>query len=457
MSYKRNSGNLGDLVRLAGRKTVEFFRDTPAEIVVMGALGFALASGFAFNYEHQRTKNIPISFSEIHQLENIAEQRGQHLGEISEFYAKLWDSNAKTCEAHNYSWKSNPFGNNRENFARELENHMDKSLKFHKYNLSMLLDELPTLGTKALVKMKDFENIRPEVHNINNSLDDAWDESHIDSYRTEVYTEEETYTDSDGKSHTRTVTKTRQVYDHTTHSYSYHKESGKKAIQLLDKFQKEHSSLTWPEELDRVKETNADGEYAAESSRDTQGKKVRLGREELIALANKWNTSSTYAINRPSIVYSFSEIPAHANSWKNSEGKSHSTSYDTYSHSDSGPKEFRVAEAALKNGRTLEKNLGEILDGVTEVVSGAPQQKTRINEYITETLDKHTKNSGKKQKEIMETVSHWQEDNFQGSERLNRFRPGIFLLGGLLGGVIGTGLGFGVDVYTNRKRFSRRL
>ncbi len=453
MNYKKYSWNLGGLVRLAGRRTVEFFRDTPAEIVAMGALGFALASGFAFNYEHQRTKNIPISFSEIHQLEDLAEQRGQHLGEVSEFYAKLWDANAKTCEAHNYSWKSNPFGKNREGFARELENHMDKSLKFHKYNLSMLLEELPTLGTKALVKMKDFENLRPEIYAINKTLDDAWDESHYDHYRTEVYTETETYTGSDGKSHTRTVTKTRQVYDHTTHSYKYHKDSGKKAIQLLDQLLKDHPSLSWPEELDRVKETNADGEYAAESSRDTQGKKVRLSREELLDLANKWNTSSTYTMNRPDIIYSFSEMPLHANSWKNSEGRSRSTSYNTHSRSDAGPKEFRVAEAALKNGRTLEKNLGEILDGVSRVISGAPQQKARIDEYITETLDKHDGNSGKKQKEIMGTVSKWQRDNFQGSERLNRFRPGIVLLGGLLGGAIGAGLGFGVDAYTNRRRF----
>lgn len=447
---------LNEIVRSAGRTAVEYLRETPAEIIVLGALGFALATGVSFKYEQKIARNIPISFSEIHQLEDNAAREGRPLGEVTEFYAKLWDANAKTCEAYNYSWKINPFGDNRTSFARELDNHMDRSLKFHKYNLSMLLNELPTLGKKAIDKMKDFEHIRLEVGAINSSLDKSWDESHCDHYRTEVYTEQETYIDSDGKSHTRTVTKTRQVYDHTTHTYTYHKDAGAKSVQLQDQFLKDHPSLRWPEELSRVKETNADGEYAAESSRDVHKKGNRLSREELISLANRWNDSSVYTLNRPNIQSSFIALPGCANSWKNSEKKSHSTSYNTYSHSDDGPKEFQVAEAALKNGRTLEKNLGEILDGVEKVVSESGLQKLRIENYISSELDKK-ENSKVKPKEIIETTKRWQEANFNGNDNLSRFNFFNVLFFGMLGGAIGSGLGWGVDTYTNRKRHRRNF
>jgi hypothetical protein len=430
----------------------EILRETGLEVAIAGVMGAIVAGGISMDYERARSRIIPISFSEISQLERNATEKNQPLGELTEFYAKLWDANAKTLEAHNYSWKNATLGGNQKSFAKELEVHMDPAMKIHRYNLDKLLTELPGLGTKALRKLKDLKKIYADISSINEALDKSWSESHIDSYRTEVYTDTESYTDSDGKSHTRTVMKTRQVYDHTTHSYSYRNEYGEQAVQLFSKFLRENPNLVWPEELRKVNKTNADGEYAAESSRDTKDKHVRLSPEELVTLANEWNTTSTYTKNKMPIISSFSQVPQHSNEWQQGEPSAHSTSYITYSHFDSGPKEFRVVERALYDGRILERETGEILYGIERVMIESDQQRNSIKGFIASTLDKQKGNPKKLQTEIMTRVKEWNNNNFKGNNNLDRTRALMVLMWTFLGGLAGAGIGFGIDKYTDLKQ-----
>jgi len=436
----------------AADKVRTLFRDTSLEIAVVAAVGMAIAGGISTRYEQARTKLVPISFSEIHQLEDNATAKGDRIGELSEFYAKLWDSNSKIYESHNFSWKNATLGNNTKTFAKELETHIDPALKIHKYNLAMILDELPALGTAALKKLKDLKRAYVDISQVNSALDDAWSESHVDHYRTETYTDTETYRDSDGNSHTRTVTKTRRVYDHTTHSYRYDNQSGEAAIDNFRKFLEENPNLVWPEELARVTKTKADGEYAAESSRKKKGVPSRLSPEELVKLANEWNPSSTYSQNRTGIISSFSQTPQHAIAWAKNEPNSHSTSYNTGSHFDSGPTEFRVAEAALANGRKLEKKAGQILNGIEQVIVEAESQRALIDKFIGCALDGEGGKPSRLKSEILSRANKWQRANFSGAEDSDRFRALMVLLWTVLGGLAGAGLGYGVDKCTDVKQ-----
>ena len=70
------------------------------------------------------------------------------------------------------------------------------------------------------------------------------------------------------------------------------------------------------------------------------------------------------------------------NSWKHAKGNAHSTSYTTYSHSDSGPIEFQVARQALDHTNDPYQNLDQLVGGIEFVNSNAKPLSDMIESYI---------------------------------------------------------------------------
>jgi len=93
-----------------------------------------------------------------------------------------------------------------------------------------------TLGANLLRELDDYlQALGPVVQAIN-ALDNSWEYSSSDNHRTEIYFE--TVTDSKGNS--RQEMRTRQVYDSTDHSYTYHEEHARAALQEIRRLFAEH-------------------------------------------------------------------------------------------------------------------------------------------------------------------------------------------------------------------------
>lgn len=460
--FKRRKSNSGlkEMVSSAYSSFKYFLRETPAEIFILGGLCMTLAGGISGRHEYLKKRQIPLGFSEITQIEQDSQRQDKNIGEITEYYAKLNDATMKIFENSNVAWKNTLFGNNHHAFAKELEYNMDPSLRTHHYNLSMLLDQLPKLGQNAYQKMADLAALRLRIKTVNQTLDDAWATSHIDHYRTEHYTETEHYTDSDGNSHSRTVHKTRQVYDHTTHTYNYHPENGEAGSRLMTSLTNQYPILKWPEILKLTKQTNAEGEYAAEQSRAEKFKQKMLGQQELLKIANTWNFGSAYNVNQNNIFGTFKKIAPLAQDWQVKKTTAHSVSYNTGSRSDSGPREYQSSEHALENGRSLENSLDGIFIGIEKVASEAPKLKKAINEYIGVVLDGKEGNPGKLKTEIMKTALKHYNKNFPEGfnvDRSNYLNTFFWILGGMIvGGLIGAGLdklGDNRDWFADQRRY----
>lgn len=435
-------------------KTRVVLRDTLIEIAVLGVTGAIL--GGVFTYHLDSMRKVPLAFSEISQLEREAEDSGKPLGPINQFLPKLSDCNNKIVEARNIAGELLQGSNRRELFARELENklHMDH----HHYSLTKLLDILPELSQRAIGATGDLKFVAPRMDPVISELEDTWTESHTDHYRTE----HRTRTVRDSKGNTKTEHYTERVYDHTTHSYTFHPDHAKNVISHINLLLSEKPKITWPEELRKVKKTNADGEMAAEVSRQKKGQYLKLTQGELLEIANSWNTGSTYNRNKPGILNSYNNLKEHAaliqavrtmfeHKWSNT------ISYNTRSRWDSGPKEYRLTEAALRDSRQVRENIYEIISGFAKVANDIPKLKADVEEYTAVVLDRQSGNAAKLERRIMRTVSDLQKANFNAGIDLSFVRSYMVLIGILAGAALGGFAGAGVNyVAEKRKWWDRR-
>jgi hypothetical protein len=421
------------------------------EVPLIAALGATLGLSLSVRYEAQKERQLPLAFAEVSQMERDAEAEGKSFEEekIARFYAFLNDAIMKTIECSNLSWDQTRYGSNYERFARELENKIDPALNHHHYRLDQILEMLPKLGKEALKKMQEFQTIQGQTRRANQSLDSTWEDFHVDNYHTEYYTETvtETVTDSDGNTHTESheEIRSREVYDDTTHTYNYSNSEGEEASARLSKMAREHGNFKWPENLRRVETTNAEGEWAAQVSRQKGDKQVRLSQSELLTIANTWNTGSSYNMNKQTLLSCIGQIPNHAKRWGNAKQTAHNERYKTTRHSDDGPEEFQIAESALANGRVLDSSISEVIDGINRVIAEAPQLESAIKQYIAVTLDNKKGSERELQRYIMNTVKNWYMQNYSGGFNITPFNWLSVIGFTFLGGFLGAGAGALLD------------
>ena len=128
-----------------------------------------------------------------------------------------------------------------------------------------------------------------------------------------------------------------------------------------------------------------------------------------------------------------------------SKKNSKNHSYITYSHSDSGPKEFQIAEITLDHGKKIYVSIDEIINGIDYVQKNAPVLDSKVREFISVELDKKPGNARKLSKEIRSMAKDFYILNFKKGFDVKGYRGEMIVLMGLLGAIAGGLAGFGVD------------
>ncbi len=421
-----------------------FLRDTPAEIGIGAGIGLLVALPLSLHFENTKGKIIPVAFSEISQIEKEAEKQKTEVPTLTRYYASTNDLAMKVFESWNISNQFSLFGSNTASFARELENRIDPSMRIHHYEITDFTKALPNQADTALIKLKDFLEVLGRIKQVNNHFDSAWNDSHVDVGHWETHTE----TDSDGNTHTESE----YVYDYTIHSYSYDKKSGEAASISLDDLLAKHPRLELKEKFIVSPVTHADNESAIEKSREKKLKGKRLAPEELTKYAGTWASGSTVNTNMPRITEMMYALNSDSPLWNKAKTRAHSTSYITFSRSDSGPIEFQAAEKTLDDGRTLEQSISQIKEGIDYVKTFAPKLHQKIVEYIDVTLNgkKGSTSARSLKRQIISETQKAYSKNFKGGFDVHPSKWYMVVLWSLAGAAAGAGLGFGVDALGER-------
>jgi len=67
-----------------------------------------------------------------------------------------------------------------------------------------------------------------------------------------------------------------------------------------------------------------------------------------------------------------------ADQWRSSKNTARDHRYITYSHSDSGPREYQIAGAAQGHGVALQSDITEMIKGVEYVRNNAPLLYSKV-------------------------------------------------------------------------------
>jgi hypothetical protein len=417
-------------------------RDTSIEIVVGALIGLAVAGTISYDQQKKHEGRIPLGFSEISQIQKDQERKGLTVGPRTFFYALTNDTEMKVFESWNNANEGNVGWFRHNAFANRLDERMDKSMKFHKYELVDLLPQLPARADAMLESMREFWVLQGKLLSTVDKFDRAWKDKHDDFYRTEIYFEEVCTSNSNGGQTCHSEPRTRQVYDHTTHTYTYFPKWGTQASLELTILLREHGDIDQGEQLLRPSHTNADGEYGAWKSRDD---KHKPGQGDYLSIATRWNSGSTLNKVMPIVYVNLNLLKQTDGDWRVAMRTAHNTSYDTGSHYDDGPVEFQVAERAMHAAQMGDRALEEVRDGVLHIKTAAPLLESQIKQYILAVTENGEGDKDKLSRNILQTSKTMYRMNFPGGFDVETFKWGPIVAWSLLGLAIGAGVGFGVD------------
>lgn len=418
-------------------------------VIITAVLCALLTTFFSAKNEVEREKHIPLAFSEIHSIQQICESKGVPVPTLTMLYAGMNDMVMKVFECSNTAYARTLFGRSTHFFASELSMRMDPSLKVHYYELPQFFGTLPALVDKALKEgLENFVGAHRKILNLNQYLSATWNDEHDNIYHTEIYYTTEIYTDSDGNTHTRLVMHTRQVYDYTIHTYTYYPDEGEASSRLLEEFSSAYPNLELKEKLLIPNQTGAENEYAIEKSREKELNQ-RLDQKQLITFARNWAIGSTLIVNAPDILSRGRRLNESAPAWKTAKQTAHNEKYQTYSPSDSGPREFQVIENALKHGKALERLIGEIVNGLLVLKTKTPQLNKEIRALVGIEMDKEEGRANKHKRNILSISRQIYDANFKNGFSIQTSRWWLVSFWFFFGGGVGAGLGFGLDVLRN--------
>lgn len=434
-----------------GWETAKYtLQNTAIEIALLAILGTVIGTYNQVRSELRRSEKIPLAFSEIGAIERAALRDNTEVGPVTLYELKVNDMCMKIFEAYNEA--QYPFipGKNYEIFAWNIYNCMDLK-NIYRYNLNDLLTQVPKYIPEINKKLETYKLISNNLNIANFNMDKAWEDSHYDNYHTEVYFT----TDSKGNS----TMHTRQVYDNTTHTYDYNKQYGDAGAKDLTKLFTIIPTVKLNEAIIKTKQTNADGEYAAEKSRGIQWKN-RLTQEQLLTVANTWYTGSTILKNIRTAETLYPQLHASSLQWNTTKNTAHDDNYTTYSHSDAGPKEFQVAEHTLDLGVEINNNLKEMQKVINTTQVKVPLLEGKIKKFIEVWYVKYSSSEKEAKQlgdEILELTKEIYKLNFKEWVDVDRFRRGMIFLFALIGGIIGAGAGRGLDYLDNKISLYNRI
>jgi hypothetical protein len=419
--------------------------DTPVEIWIGAVVLGAAFGGVSYHINSVRAERVPVAFSEIGKTVREFNRLGKPVPPLTKFYASASDAAMKVFESHNIALET---GRGHRLFASELETRTDRALRIY-WQLSEIARDMPADAQAALTSLDKLVRAGADLPAVVAALDAAWDARHDDVYHTEYDTS--TQCDSNGQN-CQTVTTSRQVYDYTIHTYTYHPQQGENADRLLEDFLKKHPDLKISERLHLATKTEADNEYAIEKSMKVELKGKIPTQEQALKYANMWATGSNLTKYQPVILSSQGSLSGLSPAWHAAKTTAQSVRYTTYSSSDSGPREYQVAESALGQATTMLDAAQRIVGGVRFAGYGVPALHAKVKEFVGVALDGKPGNAGRLREEAMQLARDVYQKNFENGLDVQPFKWREVLLFTLIGILAGGLAGYGVDRAVEARR-----
>ncbi len=336
-------------------------------------------------------------------------------------------------------------------FAYEVEKKVEPTMRIHTL-ISDWAPKFPGMARKALNSIEKMTSASNELPPIIDALDKAWEDEHHDRYHTEVYFT--TSCTSNGKTTSCSQQMhTRQVYDYTDHYYNYNRQAGELASRLLKDFVRKHPDIRIDEKLLLVPETNAENEWAMRQSRPAV-KHEDWKQDDYLKLANTWATGSNLAILSPVAYKDHLGLLERTPQWNSARLSARSESYRTYRHSDAGPQEFQIAEAALSYAVEMSDSINRISGGIKYAGDNVPLLSRKIQQYVNVALHGEKGDEKALKQEVMTMAGEIYKRNYAEGFDIDPFKVGHIILWGVLGALAGAGAGFGADRLISKSKKS---
>lgn len=426
------------------RKIKKFFFETPAEILMGVAILGSIFGGLSYRHNAAKAGEIPLAFSEIEQITEEARAKDMEVPPLTRFYAGNNDVAMKVFESNNIALKT---GKSHEIFAHELQTRVDASLKKHKL-ISEYAAEMPADARAALQSVDKLSQAARELPAVQDAFNKAWTADHNDVYHTEFYTT----TSCDSNNKCTTTTHTRQVYDYTWHTFTYNAKYGEQASRLLNEYLARHPDMKLEEVLKLARSTHAENETAMRESMKRQLDGRTPTQDEYLKFANTWAQGSNYLKYKGKAETTHDILESLSPQWNAHKNTSKSTRYRTYSHWDSGPKEYQTAEQTATRIKELREAAHGVIDGMHFSGQKVPELNTMIKEYVDVVLHAKHGNPDKLRSDIMKTARSIYDQNYENGFDVHPFKWLDVILLTVLGMAIGGGIGYGTDRLLDGKK-----
>jgi len=432
---------------------LDLLQNTRSEIVI-GALTCGIIAGI-WSYGHESAQNrcYRLAFSETSQIERQAKRLGVDVPHMTDFLSKANDFYMKILEAHNSSWDMAAFlSDNTATFRSSLENHVEPTFKFHHYELPQLNKLVPAFADSVLKDLSYLRQMQNKTNSAVDALDKTWDDYHHDETHTEVYTTEDCTTDDKGNTTCTTVVHTREVYDWTDNSYTYHSQFGEQASVTLTEIKVLYPKVSSENMFMPAIETGAENEYAMDKSRKSElGDNNRLTQEQYLAFANSWLYGSRQFSDIKDIDSTRALLMIQGDNWSVQKSTARSYTIRTYNHSYGESEEFTTCENAIYEGKELSGLVDRMLGTIESTKVRIPKLTSMIETYIDKSYAHEDDKKVKKlQKEIMSETIEGYYELFPKAIPLEHSKWWHVPLLGLLGATIGGLFGAGIDYLGNK-------
>lgn len=429
-------------MRMYSYNRISSFRTTADNIrlwvaIVLAILIFPVSFGFIANHhENVQSRTYALSFSEVEEIEQRADAGDYKMNSLNHYLPLAYDGIMKVLECSNVAVKRSTIIQDYDDmFASEMDMRLDPSLKVYKYDLSNLLGEKGFLQKWADVEknpdLKQLNLVLASAQKSSSSLSPVWDVNHEDVYHTEIYYTTET--DAQGRSHTEMHT--REVYDYTIHTYTYHPEKNPSALSVCNDLTK----AEFPDDLLKfysAKVTHAENEYAMDTSHRRKDMDARLKNNQLLMSSSNWLYSSSVPGDvRTAKGMLCGNIPPALRGWESMCKKATSHQYQNTNREgeEPGPEDYQVFASLQDDVQSLCHHVGKVFDVVSYTRSRLEQIGADAKELVKVKKDFAPGSASKLRKRIIQNALDAYRVGFENAPTPSYYRVWFVVMWSAIG------------------------